>query len=158
MKKIILPLAVFWCLVASFGFQQDTLRRQLIGEWRNVYLKIKLNINDKAAQPTVTEADSATWEARLGIKPIRTHFNQDNTYYSEYRNLKDSIVRRASGTWNIVGDSLTMTQTKPDASTLKMHVSIKGDHATFTGIIDFNGDGKKNDDYFGIQKKFSTKP
>lgn len=158
MKKYLLSLAVVCGVTASFAFQQESLRRQLIGEWRNVYLKIHLNINDKTDKPIIAEADSTNWEARLQIKPIRTHFKEDNTYFSEYRNLKDSVIRIASGTWNVKGDSLIMLQTKPGFSTLKMHVSIKGDHTTFAGIIDFNGDGKKDDDYFGIQKKYSSKP
>jgi hypothetical protein len=142
-----------------FGFKanaQQPVAKQLIGEWRNVYLKLKLNIND--AKPVSMEADSSNWEARLQIKPIRTHFKADGSYYSEYRNLKDSVVRTASGTWALEADTLLMSQTKPSKSMLKLHLAINKDHAIFSGVIDFNGDGKKDDDYFGIQKKFSDIP
>ena len=131
---------------------QDSLTSRLIGEWRNVY--IKLIIHNKTNPVTTMEADSTNWETRLGIKPIRTHFMEDGTYYSEYRNKKDSLIRRASGTWNIKGDSLTMIQLKPDKSALKLQVKIANDHATFSGLIDFDGEGALNDEYFGIQKKF----
>ena len=140
--------------IALCGFTlQNNLSRQLIGEWRNVYVKIKAN-SIKTGKLNIMEADSSNWEARLGIKPIRTHFKSDGTYYSEYRNLKDSIVRMPSGTWFIKGDSLTMAQLKPGKSTLKVKVSIVVNHATFNGLIDFDGDGVANDDYYGIQKKF----
>ncbi|SHN31084.1 hypothetical protein [Mucilaginibacter sp. OK098] len=131
---------------------QDSLTSRLIGEWRNVYVKIIIHNKNKPA--ATMEADSTNWEARLGIKPIRTHFMEDGTYYSEYRNKKDSLVRRPSGTWNIKGDSLTMTQLKPDKNILKVQVKISNDHATFNGLIDFDGEGVLNDEYFGIQKKF----
>ena len=158
MKKHLLSIAIICGIAASFAFQQESLRKQLIGEWRNVYVKIRMNIYDKNAQPMIAEADSSNWETRLQMKPIRTYFKEDNTYYSEYRNLKDSVMRIASGTWSIKDDSLTMLQTKPEASTLKLQVSIKNKHATFSGIIDFAGDGKRDDDYYGIQKKYSAKP
>jgi hypothetical protein len=37
------------------------------------------------------------------------------------------------------------------AGILKLHIAINKDRATFSGIIDF----KKDDDYYGIQKKFT---
>ena len=51
-----------------------------------------------------------------------------------------------------------MNQLTPEKSTIKLKVSIKNNVATFSGIIDFNGDGKVDDDYFGTQKKFSETP
>jgi hypothetical protein len=125
------------------------LAKALIGEWRNLYVKI--NLKDK-----VMEADSSNWEARLHIKPIRTHFRDDGTYYSEYRNLQDSVVRMPSGTWSVEGDSLTMTELKPDKSTMKFQLHIDRDIATFTGLIDFDGDGVANELYYGRQRKFNT--
>ena len=100
------------------------------------------------------EADSSNWEAKLKIKPIRTHFIEDGAYYSDYRNLKDSTVRRPTGAWSLKGDSLTMTQLTPDKSVLKLQLKINNDQATFHGFIDFDGEGVTNDEYFGVQKKF----
>lgn len=153
-KNILLLIAGFMvCFIAITAFSKiNRPAKPLIGEWRNVYVKV---IMHNKAKPAVTmEADSTNWEARLGIKPIRTHFMEDGTYYSEYRNTKDSLVRRPAGTWSLNGDSLTMAQVTPDKSTLKVQVKINGDHATFHGMIDFDGEGIANDEYFGVQKKF----
>lgn len=153
-KNILLLIAAFTvCFTAITAFSKiNMLATALIGEWRNVYVKVI--IHNKAKPAVTMEADSTNWEARLGIKPIRTHFMEDGTYYSEYRNVKDSLVRRHGGTWSLQGDSLTMAQVTPDKSTLKVHVKINGDHATFHGMIDFDGEGVANDEYFGVQKKF----
>ena len=141
------------CFIASTAFsKRDRPATQLIGEWRNVFVKIILHNKNKPA--TTMEADSTNWEARLGIKPIRTHFMEDGTYYSEYRNAKDSLVRRPAGTWSLNGDSLTMAQLTPDKSNLTLQLKINGDHATFHGMIDFDGEGIANDEYFGVQKRF----
>ena len=153
-KKALLLIAAFMaCLVGFTSFSKSwRLQEPLIGEWRNVYVKIIIH---NKAKPTVTmEADSTNWETRLGIKPIRTHFMEDGSYYSEYRTTNDSLVRRPAGTWSIKGDSLAMAQLTPDKSTLTVHVKINGDHATFHGMIDFDGEGIANDEYFGVQKKF----
>lgn len=146
------------CFVSSVVLSQpkmpvnESLSKQIIGEWRNVFLKITIHHQNK---PTTTmEADSSNWDARLGIKPIRTHFKEDGTYYSEYINLKDSIAKRPTGTWNIKGDSLTMNQLTPDKSSYTLHLKIDNNRATFTGVIDFDGEGITNDEYYGIQKKF----
>lgn len=134
------------------GLNSSDLKSELIGEWRNVYVKVIIHNKNK---PAVTmEADSSNWEARLKIKPIRTHFLDDGTYYSDYRNLKDSTVRRPAGTWSLKGDSLMMTQLTPDKSILTVQLKISNDHATFHGLIDFDGEGVNNDEYWGVQKKF----
>jgi len=147
MKKAIYFLLCLIPFIAAAQPPKGPLAKTLIGEWRNVYVKI--NIGDK-----VMEADSSNWEARLHIKPIRTYFNGDGSYYSEYRNLQDSVVRRPSGSWIIEGDSLTMTEVSPDNSRMKFKLYIENDVATFTGLIDFAGDGKADDLYYGRQRKY----
>ena len=102
------------------------------------------------------EADSSNWEARLHIKPIRTYFREDGTYLSEYRNLRDSVIRTPSGIWTIEGDSLLMTELKPDTSRMKFQLHIENNIATFIGLIDFDGDGVSNELYYGRQRRFNT--
>ena len=158
MKKIysylLLGLAV--CVLALTSFARVSpidLAKDLVGEWRNVYVKI---IVHHQGSPNITmEADSTNWDSRMRIKPIRTHFKEDGTFYSEYFNLKDSLVRKTSGNWTVNDDLLTMTQILPEKSVLKLHVKISVDHAIFIGVIDFDGEGIENDEYFGIQRKFS---
>jgi hypothetical protein len=147
---------VTFCVAFSPGIihQQNNLYKQLIGEWRNLYVKISIPSKTPGGAPMIMDADTSNWEARLNIKPIRTYFNQDGTYYSEYRNLKDSVVGTPSGTWAVVADTIIMTQLTPHKNEMHLHVSITKNIATFNGLIDFDGDGKVNDSYYGIQQKF----
>ncbi|HVU55518.1 MAG TPA: hypothetical protein VHD83_10705 [Puia sp.] len=147
MKRYVLPLLCLTPFITRPQTPKGPLAKALIGEWRNLYVRI--NIKDK-----VMEADSSNWEARLQIKPIRTHFQADGSYYSEYRNLQDSIVRRPSGTWTLKGDSLTMSQLQPEHMQMTFQLHIEKDVATFTGLIDFDGDGKADNLYFGRQRKY----
>jgi hypothetical protein len=131
-----------------------SLASSLIGEWRNRYVRIRINTYHNSDSAVTMEADSTNWEARLHIKPIRTHYLADGSYYSEYRNGKDSIILRRSGVWMVAGDTLVMTQKIPKPSVLKLHLQIAQGVAIFSGLIDFDGDGKADDEYYGIQKKF----
>ncbi|MBS1977911.1 MAG: hypothetical protein JST46_11110 [Bacteroidetes bacterium] len=121
----------------------------LSGEWSNTYLHISLNKGDSVVN---RDADSTNWEQVLGIKPIYTLFREDGTYRSEYRNLKDSVIRVAEGTWNVTGDTLAMSQSKPEASSYRMHMTLKEGKVIFEGNVDFDGDGTL-DHYVGWQKR-----
>ena len=149
---VFLAALLYPAAAQTTGSPKD-LAKTLVGEWRNRYVRIVL-VPTSGNGSRVMEADSTNWEQRLGIRPIRTHFNADGSYYSDYLNLKDSIVRRPSGTWLIQGDTLIMNEQKPEATQMKFYLTIQGDYATFHGRIDFDGEGVADDEYYGIQKRF----
>jgi hypothetical protein len=151
-KLILIALSCFIAFAAVSQTIQESLSRQLIGEWRDTYVKIIVHHEGKA--PVTMEADSSNWLARLHIKPIRTYFKGDGSYYSIYLNAKDSVVRKTTGLWSIKSDSITMDQRTPDKSVYRLHVSINKDVASFSGVIDFEGDGKADDEYSGRQGRF----
>ena len=131
------------------------LSKALVGEWFNRYVRI--DIVGSTGEKKTMEADSTNWEQRLGIKPIHTFFAADGSYYSEYRDLRDSLVRKTAGQWAISrGDTLVMWEKQPEEETLKLKLTIRGNTATFSGFIDFDGEGIANDGYFGIQQKKAT--
>jgi hypothetical protein len=152
MSIAIISLVAFTAWSTIKPSQNESLRQQMIGEWRNVYVKITIHHANKPAM--TMEADSSNWEAKLGIQPIRTHFKEDGTYYSDYLNAKDSVVRHPTGIWIIKGDSITMTQLSPDKGVYTFRLKIENNHALFSGLIDFDGEGIANDEYWGIQKRF----
>ena len=159
MKKIflmvlsmVLGLTSFVALSQTNYAANNNLAKDIVGEWRNVYLK--LVVNNKSKPTTTILVDSTNWETKLGIKPIHTTFSPNGTYHSEYYNLKDSIIKKSAGNWSIKGDSITMAQQTPSKTIYTYLVSISNGYATFHGIIDFDGEGVLNDDYYGIQKKF----
>jgi hypothetical protein len=149
------PLLILLIATALTGTAQTPpaggLHQALVGEWYNVYVRI--TITDSGHPASVMSADSSNWEARLHIKPIHTRFNPDGSYSSIYHDLRDSILMKKTGIWAIEGDTLIMTQLAPDKEVTRLQLSITGNRATFSGLIDFNGDGKKDDQYYGIQRK-----
>ena len=125
---------------------------QIIGQWRNDSLYIGVDSHNNTDSTIIAETNSANWEEKLHIKPIRTYFSSDGSYYSEYRNLRDSVFKRPSGTWFIKGDSIIINEVTPESTILRLHLTINGNLATFEGMIDFDGDGHVDERYFGVQK------
>lgn len=134
--------------------QNDLLKKALTGEWRNTYLKVTMNsFKGRADSVYILEADSSNWEDVLKLKPIRTFFKADGTYHSDHYAVSNALLFSASGKWTFSGDTLVMTQTRPNAAVFRLKTTIKDNTATFSGMLDFDEDGQRDDLYFGKQQK-----
>lgn len=158
MKQLVFLLIVQ--LFFSCEGKKNETKDLLTGAWQNTYMKIEMNSYKDKDTLSILEVDESNWEKKMGIKSITTCYKADGTYNSEHRNLQDSIVYNPAGKWEIIGDSLFMRDTFPEAGLnykYKLSISKKGDKVTaeFWGIEDFDQDGKKDDVYYGKQKKIS---
>lgn len=159
MKELIFLLSV--AIFCSCGNRKKETSNLLVGTWYNTYMKIEMNSYKGKDTLNVLEVDDSNWEQKMGIKPIITYFKGNGTYNSEHRNLNDSIVYNPAGKWEINGDSLFMTDTFPEAGlNYRYKLLINEDHgkvtAEFWGTEDFDQDGKKDDTYYGMQRKVHT--
>ena len=164
MKKIILALSAITLLMyscsnnqpqdaASTADTKDSLQKQLLGEWNYTSMKVKINTALNSDSTAYVDINEGNWEKELKTKAPKAVFNEDLTYYVEYKNLKDSIIRGAAGTWYVINDSLTMNQKQPDNTSFLYKVAINNGIAEFTGVVDWEGDGKVDDEYTGVLKK-----
>ncbi|HRI77959.1 MAG TPA: hypothetical protein PLR06_00360 [Cyclobacteriaceae bacterium] len=154
--KIFSGVATFVILIIAGCSSHEkavTLKDTLVGEWRNIYLRIAINEMSEKDSVRITECDSTNWEAMLKIKPIHTFFKADGSYRSDYYTLKDSLFMSNTGTWTIIGDTLTMNQLTPKPGVYKLKTTVKERVATFEGMIDFDQDGNADDHYLGWQRK-----
>ena len=149
----IIALAALLVIACTSREKSNELGKKIVGEWRNIYLKIVINEADTKDSVRISECDSTNWEAMLGIKPIHTFFNADGSYKSDYYNLKDSLFLTNTGSWTIKGDTLIMNQLTPKPGIYKMKTTIVAGVSTFEGMIDFDHDGKQDDHYLGRQRK-----
>ena len=125
------------------------LATQLVGEWRNVSMSVEI----QGDSLTVFEANEKNWEEKLRIKVIQTFFRPDKTYNSPHYTLSDSLFLDLKGTWAIDGDNLTMYQELPAKDTTVCKLSIKDGLAHFDCMVDWDSDGRKDDQYLGVQRK-----
>ena len=129
-------------------------RADLIGEWRNFSVKLEMPSYQGGASTFRLDANEDNWEEIMEMKPIRTYFQGNGTYVSEYRNLQDSVFMVHSGSWETSNDSLILRQHEPVSFEYRYAVSMQGDTATFIAVMDFDGDGQQDDHYLGRQTKF----
>ena len=157
MNKVILSFFILVLIACNRNMvsssPEPALRKQLIGQWRNIGLHVDVHSANGTDKNVVWESNESNWEERQKIKPIHTYFNNDNTFYSEYYDLKDSLIYNPSGKWSLNGNKLTFYYQKPKTDTLYFTVAIKNNIATFYGLLDWDDDGKKDDDYTGTQRK-----
>lgn len=148
MKKYLLYLLIITIGCSSGNDEKnaeaETTQPEIIGEWRNLSMIVRM------PDSTVNVPEGA-WEDVLGIKPIRTTFNENGTFVSEYRTLEDSVFMTSNGTWKIEGDTLAMIERGAEN---KYFYSIDGDTVTFRGYLDWDQDGLPNDHYAGKQLRF----
>lgn len=158
----------FLILISTFIFScsakegNEKLADQLMGEWRNVSMKVEMPTVNNTDSTSTLEVTEANWEQVMQIRTIQTFFNADGTYRSTHTNLNDSIIYNPAGKWLIAGDSIFMTDTFPQAGlTYKYKFTIREQNvagkkellAEFLGVEDFDQDGKKDDSYYGVQRK-----
>ncbi|MCB0705172.1 MAG: hypothetical protein KDC34_07670 [Saprospiraceae bacterium] len=129
---------------------QVNLDSILIGTWENISLEVIVNSFNNTDSSFSILVPRGSWEEKLGIKPIKTTYDGNNTYQSEYRNPSDSLIRTTRGIWNIFGDTLMLIE--PEA-TYEYKVRIRESMAEFQSILDWDGDGKFDDSYKGTQIK-----
>lgn len=126
---------------------------RLFGEWRNESLHVEHQTYRGKDLNYVLDVPAGQWEEKMKIQPIRTNFRPDGNYTSEYRTLSDSLFLRREGTWTATGKRLTMRERFPDKKEYVNEYTIDGNRATFKSTLDFDGDGKSDDQYSGVQRK-----
>ncbi len=130
--------------------QEESLSETIEGKWSNIDLSVIIQTQNNKDTSVTFKVEPGEWEQILQIKPILTEYYEDGSYRSEYRNLNDSLIRVAQGTWEMVGDSLQLSEEQ--VATL-YYIRILGDTATFTAYLDWDQDGKQDDLYQGRQKR-----
>ena len=128
----------------------DMLEQSLIGEWSNVSMRVWVKTYQNSDTSFIVDVPEESWEVKMNIKPIVTTIRDDGTYSSEFRTSFDSLIYRPEGTWMLDGDSLIM---EDHQAVYKYQVFIDGDRAEFTSLLDWDKDGKADDEYLGVQRK-----
>ncbi len=125
-------------------------KEDLVGTWETKYFKVMVITADGADSTYIFEVSEEYWEDRFQVKPVRTYFEPDNTYRTEYRGLNDSLVSVTRGMYNVFGDTLMLIE--PEA-TYQYRVLLKEGQAHWRATIDWDGDGVEDDEYYSIQRR-----
>lgn len=126
----------------------------LVGTWESVSLEITMPSWDGGDSTGYITADASNWEEVMQIKPVKTVFESDYTYYAEYYDLNGQLIRRPSGTWEVRGNQLTYKEEVPVMATFYQQVEkISDTQFRFTFQMDYDQDGLEDDRGIGISRK-----
>jgi hypothetical protein len=134
---------------------EKSLEETLPGTWETIAVRVDINSADGEPDSNyIFQVSEETWERDLGIKPIRTYYELDNKFRSEYRAAgNDSLVNSNKGLWNVIGDTLMLIE---PTVTYIYHVTLKPNGTgEFRSMLDWDGDGVPDDEYVGLQRYVS---
>lgn len=160
-QTILFSLLVFLVACQPNSDKQDaasakrSVKEAMPGVWETI--SIRVEINSAFGNPdstTVFEVEEELWEQKLGVKPIRTYYELDHKYRSEYRAAgNDTLVNMNKGLWNVVGDTLMLIE--PTVS-YTYHVKLlENGTGEFRSLLDWDSDGEADDLYIGLQRFIS---
>ena len=128
------------------------LSTQILGEWKSSTLNVKINTALNSDSTEVIDVNEENWERVLKTKPLKMTFTDDGNYMTEFPN-KESAIKASSGKWYMVNDSIYLNQKQPDVMSFQYKTTIDNNMLTFSGIVDWEGDGKVDDNYTSTMKK-----
>lgn len=126
------------------------LEQAILGEWVNVSMRVWVKTYNQSDTSFIVDINEDNWDMKMTVKPIITNIYEDGTYTSEFRNSFDSLIYQPKGIWMIDGDTLIM---EDHQAVYKYHVFVDGERAEFKTVLDWDGDGQVDDEYFGVQQK-----
>ncbi|WP_420580461.1 hypothetical protein [Reichenbachiella sp.] len=147
--KYALIFILFVGITSCNTTKKRTLREsKLIGKWSNVSLLVTMK--ELGKEDSIFQAKEGDWKRVLRNKPVMTEFLEDGTYISQFSNLNEEITKEERGKWQIQNDSLVVTI---DDEVFRYHFKIVDNLITYKAIMDWDGDGKKDDTYDAVHVK-----
>jgi hypothetical protein len=142
-------LALLLLMIAGCGGSPN----DMVGTWHSQEVTFVVHGVQGSDRLDTLTAMHDEFPERLGIlEAIGTYF-PDGSYIDNYMLPDSSIVGETTGTWERKGDSIIITQTEPAPMTYRYAVDRDGDQASFTGWVDFDMDGEKDDLFIGTSTR-----
>lgn len=150
MKKFIITIALALFIFSCDKNEKPISMDNIYGTWQYTTLNVKINSLDNSTQDEMFFVLPDEWSVKQGMTPLVTILNKDNTWENQFYTVPDSTFRVSKGTWKIENDSLIFTS---GDSRIAYSFILKDSLLTIKTILDYDQDGKSDDEYEGVQKK-----
>lgn len=124
--------------------QDAELKTQLLGTWEAMELKVHsptFEGQDTVVEQIIKEAD---WGRLYGVKPAQTVYTSDRKLRRSHYYTTGQLINVVNGIWKVEGDSLHIIE--PNI-TFSYFAKLENQTLTLTGLIDWDRDGERDDDY-----------
>lgn len=133
--------------------KKTDLERSLVGRWENIGLHVTIHTFHNSDSTVVIDLTEDNLRRGFATKPFVTIIHDDGTYTVEIRSQSDSLVAKSSGEWKVESDSLIMKQLNPSPALFVYHVKISGNTAEFRTMVDYDHDGKVDDELLSLSRR-----
>ena len=129
------------------------LAEAILGTWETIEVEANCPTylgQDTTVHQLIKEAD---WSRRYGAKPARTLYTSDGKLKRTYYNINGQTTDVTNGLWKTVGeDSLFVIEPN---TTLSYKHELNGSRLTLTGVVDWDYDGERDDEYRAVLRLVS---
>ena len=125
----------------------DFQEQAIIGHWKNKSIDVDMNTYNNSDTSFHVAVNEDNWKIKMNINPIVTEINEDGTFLTNYKDTLDNVFHQNKGTWYVDGDSLFLID--DDGISYPYKMSFNGDILKMNTIVDYDGDGMKDDYYIG---------
>lgn len=147
--SLLIFLALFSCDQGNSSSTEssataDGLKSELLGTWEAMDLNIHsptFEGQDTVVNQIIKEAD---WGQLYGVKPAQTVYTADRKLRRSHFYTNGQLINVVNGLWKLEGDSLHIIEPNITFSYLAKFDNQK---MTLTGLIDWDRDGERDDDY-----------
>ncbi len=157
MIKPLLALSTLFLLLTAVSCSSPQVvdnKADVAGKWTTDKVRVKINSLDNTERDSTIIVSSENFKSELGIESNIGYYYPDGTYKDIYYANKDSVLLETSGKWMMQGaDSLVVRQEVPTTREHIYFVKFKRDKGIFKGLVDWDGDGKQDDEFVGIATK-----
>jgi hypothetical protein len=126
---------------------------QLTGKWKTVGLNVTMHTVHNTKHDSSISANESNWEQQTEMEPIIFEFNKNGTFATEYRDVLDSLQYRGTGIWRMKGMDSLLLYSSQSARTYTYTFKVRNDSAFFHTVLDFDDDGKADDEMLSIVQK-----
>ncbi|MEM9930114.1 MAG: hypothetical protein AAF840_09870 [Bacteroidota bacterium] len=125
----------------------------ILGTWETIEVEAKAPTYqglDTTVHHLIREAD---WGRLYGVRPSRTVYTDDGKLKRTYYSSAGAVTDVTNGLWREQGqDSLLVIEPN---TTLNYRYQLEGGRLTLSGIIDWDYDGEKDDEYRAVLRLVS---
>lgn len=125
----------------------------ILGTWETIEIEAHCPTyygQDTTIHQLIKEAD---WGRQYGAKPARTLYTPDGKLKRTYYDINGKVTDITNGLWKTVGpDSLFVIEPN---TTLSYKYELNGSRLTLTGLVDWDYDGAKDDEYRAVLRLVS---
>lgn len=118
----------------------EEIRSAIVGQWQAATMTVEMPTYGGGQYEERLNVTAENWQQQLGREPLAYTFYEDGGY-AEQTPGEPAVT----GKWELSGDSLKVWKGAPTPTLYAFRVVFEGERATFFSMLDFDGDGSKDD-------------